>query len=245
VTLGNVRLKLQSEFEERCKRNHRYSLRAFAKALGMPVTSLQGILNGTRPLTSKSAQKLALALDWQNDLSDTQENYQQLTIDNFAVISDWYHYAILELLKVDGFKPEIQWIAKRLAVTPSEVRIAVERMIRLGLLEISGKKWRETQASVHLTNINGVSTNEASRRYQRQTLERSLRALQEVDVNERDHTSMVMAIDPKDLAAAREMIKEFRRKFCKNLEATKKPKEVYQIQISFFPLTQNKDRGAN
>ena len=238
MNAGIIRSKLQSEFEARCKRNNRYSLRAFSKSLQLPLTSIQGILNGTRPLTAKTAERISLALGIYGEPESHKEDYKQLTIDNFAVISDWYHYAILELMKIEGFRPEALWIAKRLKITPSEVRIAVERMQRLGLLVIEGKKWRESEASVNLTNISGVVTNEASRKYQRQSLERSIKAVDETPVQKRDHTSMVMAIDPQDLGEARAMIKEFRRRFCRKMEGATKPKEVYQIQISFFPLTE-------
>jgi uncharacterized protein (TIGR02147 family) len=232
-----IRSKLQSEYEERCKRNNRYSLRSYSKSLRVPLTSLQGILNGTRPLTPRTAERLSLALGIYGQ-TEVAPDFKQLTIDSFAMISDWYHYAILELIKTDAFKPDMQWIAKRLKISSSEVRIAVERMQRLGFLEIDGKKWSETEASMNLTNISGVVTTEASRKYQKQSLEKSIKAVDEVQVGKRDHTSMVMAIDPKDLNEAREMIKEFRRRFCKKMESTKNPKEVYQIQVSLFPLTE-------
>ncbi len=245
MNTNNLRFKLQKEFENRCEKNRHYSLRSFARSLRIPVSSIQGILSGSRPLTPKTAERLAYTLGWIEDLkpqdqAPTPQEYQQLTLDMFSVISDWYHYAILELTKTKGFKPDPVWVAKRLKISASEVRIAVERMGRLGLLEVKPNSWTEKEEGADITNISGVASSEGSRKYQRQSLQKSLQAVEEVPVELRDHTSMVMGIDPEDLPEAREMIKEFRRRFTKKLESKKNPKEVYQIQISFFPLTEVK-----
>lgn len=40
----------------------------------------------------------------------------QLSMDQFAIIADWYHFAILNLINTPGFKSDISWIAKRLGL---------------------------------------------------------------------------------------------------------------------------------
>jgi hypothetical protein len=48
------------------------------------------------------------------------------------MISDWYHFAILDLTRLDDFQPEPAWVSRKLGLTVSEVKIAVERLLRLG-----------------------------------------------------------------------------------------------------------------
>lgn len=58
----DFRLFLQEEFERRCKRNPRYSLRAFAQSLSLHHGTLSQVLRGTRPLTAKAQMKIARSL---------------------------------------------------------------------------------------------------------------------------------------------------------------------------------------
>ncbi|MBI1861191.1 MAG: helix-turn-helix domain-containing protein, partial [Deltaproteobacteria bacterium] len=57
--LHNYRVWLQTIFHERCRRNPAYSLRSFARSLGVSHPSLSQILSGKRPLTQKSAFVIA------------------------------------------------------------------------------------------------------------------------------------------------------------------------------------------
>src|SRR4051812_32096491 len=110
-TTKDFRLFLQEELVRRCKKNPRFSVRAFAKLLGVENSALSKILGGKRALTpkmvSRLGEKLGLApheisrfsivpMAQENDF--TNANFQQLTLDQFSVISDWYHYAIHELV---------------------------------------------------------------------------------------------------------------------------------------------------
>ena len=55
-------------------------------------------------------------------------------LDTFAVISDWYHYAILSLLEVTDARLDPRWISKRLGINRLEARLAIERLKRLSLI---------------------------------------------------------------------------------------------------------------
>jgi transcriptional regulator with XRE-family HTH domain len=247
------RLVLQDELIKRCRNNTRYSLRAFAKSLDVAPSALSAILNGKRPITPKMKKRLGLAIGLSLDdlrgsdiqFTDSQTNYQQITFDAYALISDWYHYAILELVRVKDFKPDLTWISKSLGITKSEANITVERLQRLGLLEIKPNgKWVDTSLDGYATNIQDDLTSAASKKLQKQVLEMSITALEEVPVKDRNHTSMTMALNPEDLAEAKKRITTFRRELCAFLERNKKPTQVYQLGISLYPLTKIKN-GEN
>ncbi len=261
----DFRLRLQQELVSRCKKNPHYSLRAFARSINVSSSALSAMLNGKRPITTTSINKLGMAiglepkeisrykvLSQQKKFNSTLEStgkseFQQITLDTYAIISDWYHYAILELIRVKDFNPSVAWVAKSLGITKSEANIAVERLQRVGLLEITPRgRWVDTTADGLATNILDDLTSAASRKLQKQILEMSLRALEEMPTTElRSHTSLTLAIHPEDIPMAKEKIKQFRRELVEMFESNKRPTEVYHVNVSLYPITKiSRARGS-
>ncbi len=247
---------LQETFVERCRKNPKYSLRAYARSLGIEASPLSSILRGKRPLTAKMCERLGIALgmsldkiqnfqnkhDGRHNESSSQHEFQQITLDTYAIISDWYHYAILELIKTKGFKPKIARIAKTLGISPTETQIAVDRLKRVGFLEIDKRgRWHDTTADGLATNISDNLTSGASKKLQKQILEMSIRALEELPFDVRNHTSITMAAHPEDLPQAIAKIKKFRRDLCHFLEKNKNPTQVYNLAISLYPVTREEN----
>jgi plasmid maintenance system antidote protein VapI len=245
---------LQNELMERCRKNSGYSLRAFARSLKVEPSSLSQILNGKRPLSKKMKLRLGTALGlsveeihklrspgWQNSLEDVQKDLPQIDLDAFSVISDWYYYAILELTYLKDFKSDAKWVSRRLGITKSEASIAVERLFRIGLLKTDASgNWSDASMDGELTHLNPAHSSDAARKHQIQLLELSKQSVQRDDLNERNHTSVTFSFDPDDLPAAIEKIARFRRAFARQFQPKEKAKEVYQLQISFYPLTKRR-----
>ena len=240
---GRFRLWLQKQFTERCKRNSRYSLRAFAKSLDTDHSSVSQILSGKRVLSKKAMQSLCLKLSADpKDLRSfgllerlsADEDFLQIDIDSFSVIADWYHAAIMELTFIKGFKSDAKWIARTLSITTEEAKAAIERLIRLGLLVIDDGVLKKT--SRLFTNQSNTSTSSAHREFQSQIIEKALLAIDECDSSEKDITSMTMAIDEKNLAKARELTRKYRRDMCALLEEGEQTR-VYNLGIQLYPIS--------
>jgi transcriptional regulator with XRE-family HTH domain len=256
--VSDFRSLLQLELTARCQKNPNYSLRSFARSLQVEPSALSQIINGKRPLTQKMRLRLGTALGLSlheikeipitkdEDTDDRKTlKYQEIGLDAFAAISDWYHYAILELTYVEGFKPDSSWISKRLGITKSETNIAIERLFRLGLLKkTKNGQWTDASENGVLSHIHPSLTSSAAKKYQKQLLELSSRSLVEDPIQERNHTSATFCFDTDDLPRAIEEISKFRRKFAAEFQPKKKAKQVYQLQISFFPLShETKEQG--
>lgn len=253
VSASNFRLLLREELLERCRVNPNYSLRSFARSLEVEPSALSQMINGKRTITEKMKLRLGLGMglnreqirklptsDESTDLKETL-NFQQITLDTFAIISDWYHYAILELTYIDGFTTSPLWISKRLGISVSEAKIGVERLLRLKLLHKNkDNKWADASVNGELSHLTPSTSSDAARKFQCQLLELSKRSVQETPVSKRNHTSMTLSFDPEDLPLAIERIAEFRRSFAREFRP-QNAKEVYQLQISFFPLTKQKE----
>ena len=238
---------LRAELSKRVRKNPKYSLRSFARASGVSHTVLSLVMNGKRPLSRKAAVKLAgfLSLPPEEQSLFTRRPdeanapkdaaYRQISLDTFSVISEWYHLAILSLLELPRARFEARWIAHSLSIPESEVRLAMERLLRLELVEeISPGRFR--QAGKPLKVENTVSTG-ATRLFHRQLLEKALEALETVPVEERDHSSMTLAIDPAHVPYARKRIQQFRRELAADLEAKGNPEVVYELAVQLFPVS--------
>ncbi len=244
---------LQSEFANRCKKNNRYSLRAFAKYLGLDASSLSQILAGTRGVSLNAIERISASLaatprDRVNfGLDRSLKNapgateFYQVNIDTFTAISDWYHYAILELTFVDGFKSEPRWIARKLSITVEEARGALERLVRLGLLLREGTSL--VKASRFHTNQSAQDTSAAHRQLQRQLVDKALLAIDHCQPTEKDITSMTMAIDVSNLDRARKLIQKFRRDLCSLLENGDQTR-IYNLGIQLYPLSEDSKKES-
>lgn len=251
---NDFRLVLQQELVKRCKSNKSYSLRAFARSLQIDCGTLSKILSGQRKLGKRSIQKLGLkigiapeeltkffqtvAVDGENsDEQAKQIAYHQLSIDTFHIISEWYHFAILELMRVDQFKADVNWVARSLGLKVVEVNAALERLCRTGMLQIEKGKWKDLSDGTS-TTIGFPHTSAALIGLQKVMLEKASTALTEVPLERRDNSTVTMAIDSKRLPEAKLMIKEFRRRMGRVLSRGGQRDDVYNLTVSFYPLTQ-------
>ncbi len=162
---GTFRLHLQAELGRRCAGNPHYSLRAFAKYLAIDHATLSQLLRCKRRFSPATIEKLGRRLGIDSSLiagyiareqqarqlvesATTLHEVQQLAKDTANLVSDWYHFAILELIHLPQFKPDTRWIARVLEITPDEVNVALTRLMRLRLLEMKAPdRWIDRSGS--------------------------------------------------------------------------------------------------
>lgn len=177
-------------------------------------------------------QSAGLDVERTNDASG-----RELSAEHFRVISEWYHFAILELTFTKGFVAEPKWISRTLGISEIEAKMALERLFELELIERRGRRVRKTAA--HLTTADKTTTTAAHRRRQKQILTKSIEALESDAIETRSHTGMTMAIDPRKLPAAKKMISDFNRKLSEFLESGERT-NVYELSISLFSIQKGK-----
>jgi transcriptional regulator with XRE-family HTH domain len=215
---------LQEELVLRCQRNPAYSLRSFAKALNLSPSFLSKILNGHRKVTQKVFVQISSHLGLKDDRLrsfslDSENtkvpdmNFNNLQLDYFKVIADWYHYALLELTRVEGFKNSPRWIEQK-----------------------SGKLVPTNGGNTTLKND---FTDLAFKKMQDDLLKKAITSLWSDELSKRDQTSICMAINPSDIPEVKKRLTKMRRELCKFLERPQpaKPKQVYNLSLSFFALS--------
>jgi uncharacterized protein (TIGR02147 family) len=248
---------LQTRFLELQAKNPSFSLRAFAKKLDLSPSALSELLRGHRHGSRKLAARLAsrLLLDPQEThellkhfdekkprpsvaqdvLDPDSRDYLKLTADQFQLISEWVHYAILSLIQTRDFEPDADWIAARLGVSASKVEACLERLLRLGLIERSetGRLTR-TFAKIHTPDdVFNVSLQKAHIA----DMELAKEALVNLPVELRDFTSLTLPTSPERMPEIKKLIRRFRDEATQLLESTPSKTEVYQMSVYLYPLT--------
>src|SRR5436305_266178 len=137
---------LHTELQKRRVRNERYSLRSFARALGLSPAFLSKVMNGKKSVGEATFQKIAIRLAIDPEQADLLKArlpgfkapglaFSPVEADQFRFISDWHYFAILEALTLEDGDPSPAWLARRLGISENRVELALDRLLRLGLLQ--------------------------------------------------------------------------------------------------------------
>jgi uncharacterized protein (TIGR02147 family) len=229
-----------------------------ARSLGM-------ILNGTRLPSPKMVERLSrlLALDEREhryfqllleerralaehrstdaivralvELRGRRSAAQVIEARAFAVIADWHHLVIRQLLRSTSWSGGMEAISRRLhgRVSGVDVRLAIKRLADLGLVVRRKGRFVATDVALH---TKAVAPNAAYRIHHKQMLERAAEAIDQVDPSRRDLSTTTLLVDPARMAEAKDAIRAFREDFIARFECISS-KEVYQIAVQFFPHT--------
>lgn len=247
---------LQKKLADAQSINPSYSLRSYALKLGVHVGALSHILNGKRNVSYKLAERITsrLLLDPQersevlrlfpvkkemqklnSDYYTFEPKYLELNAAQFKVISEWEHLAILSLLNCKDFLSDINYISKRLGITLSKSKQAVDRLVRLELLKVNtdGKLVRSEKPYRTIDDVADISI----KKHHNESLDLAKRSLYSDSINDRDFTTITFAIDKRKLSAAKEMIRKFQDDLSELLECGQQT-EVYRLSVQLFPLTQ-------
>jgi uncharacterized protein (TIGR02147 family) len=245
-------LWLENLLAEKIKKNPQFSLRAFARLVDVSPAVLSRILSGKRRLTFNLAVRIADALvlgPIERDhlysfftgaaaveRSDEDRHEKELSIDCFNAMKEWYHYGITQLLYIEAFQEDPKWIAKMLSITELEAKLAVDRLIRLEILDRNddGKLYR---TSTHLSTSTDIAS-AGIRHFQKQILEKSIESLECDDISERDITSITISINEDRIPEAKKEIMKFRKRMAEFLANGEKTR-VYNLGVHLIPLSKS------
>lgn len=246
---------LAEEFSVRMKRNPRFSMRAFALLLKMDSSTISQIMNGKRKISHKlisritdilgatpEQKKLLINFTKKNSKKNNSKildpeplsDFFHISQDMMAVISEWHHYALLELTFIQDFQSKAAWIGRKLGLSAAQAQLAINRLLRLGLLQ--EKNGVLVKSKKFTTNFKSGETSDLLRQFQKQVIKKALDAIDDAHPDEKDITAMTMAIDETKLPDARELIKKFRRNLSQYLEKGT-PTRVYNLAIQLYPLS--------
>jgi uncharacterized protein (TIGR02147 family) len=261
-TLVDYRKYLSDELARRIGVNPRYSLRAFARDLGMNPGRLSHVLRGHYGLSQNAAEVVAKKLNLgpqelkvfcdlvalkrsqssarkvksSHGLSKVSSHFNSLSLDSFMLISEWYHLAILEYFSIRGVVSDVLQLSKTLGVPPQLVEQAVDRLVRLKMLkkDKSGRKFKPLGS--YFVDPKGVSSR-AVQNFHKQIVELALRSLVIESPLEREFGTVLFSFDRARMGEAQADIAKFRFQFNKKFGSYKKGNLVFALSTQFFRVS--------
>ena len=260
---NDYRTYLKATLAERAEKRDGYSLRAFSQKIGVSSSFLSEVLGRKKSLSVEVAFKIAVKLELNDAESqyfclltqyeqeedpqfreeilrrltalNPHRKPQDLSVDLFKMISDWYHTAILELSYLRGFRFEAEYIADKLGITKNEADLAIERLERLELIEKDEKgKYRKAHSQLL---IESKIPNTALKNFHRQILEKAIESLDTQGPRERMSASDVLPIDSKYLPEVQRLSEQFSTAVMELSRKSEHRDAVYALATQFFNLT--------
>lgn len=241
---------LRKVYHLRTTQNSSYSIRAFARDLGVDQSVVTRVMGGKRKPSVKLIEQVSvvLGLPAKDILRATQvargakgsnlPEYRDLSIDHFIVTSDSCHDAILELIDTADFVGDASWIARRLSMPVNKVKSAIDRLLAVEHLKIENGVWSDVSkyTQIHPVDDNCVEL----KKYQRQVLDESAKALASLSIKDRSHTSMTFSASREKLPELKKLVARFRKEALALMESSTHDKtDVFQLHVGVFPLTQD------
>lgn len=239
--------KIVQEISERYHQikegNSKYSLRAFAKKLDLKPGELSEILNHKRQISLQKAHNIIgrlydsptdRILSQKRMFSERRTESQKVEENQFELIQDPIHFALLSLMRSATFRSDVDWMSQRLGTNKFVVGQALKRLEVLGLVELQERNYVRTSRAVHTSDDIRSQAIQASHL---KDLETAKQKLKDVPVALRDFSSMTILVNPSKLKEIKELIRKFQDdldELCDENES----QEVYKLATQFYPLTQ-------
>lgn len=244
-----------------------FSYRSFARDAGFSSPNfLKLVIEGKRNLGPRGTLQFAKALrlgkqeaahfenlvHFKQAETDEEKNkwYQKLATskryreikeiehDQFEYYSHWYCAAIRELVLLADFKEDPAWIADELkpSISPKEAKTALELLQRLGFL-VRNRDGHLVQAERNITTAREVRSL-AIANYHRQMLKKAFESIERTPPQQRDISSLTVAISQEKFEEAKRRIQEFRRELNVLLSDDTECDAVYQLNFQIFNLSE-------
>lgn len=187
---------------------------------------------------SKGNIRLGIEVMQKIDKSNSWRGVRLLDYESFSAISNWYYYALRELVNLKGFEEDPAWIRERLQykVSTRVIVRAIETLLNLGLLQRNRHgKLEYADGLIETVDTPHDVTDEGLKRFHLQSAEHMALSLENVSPQERHISGAVFALNYAQMDQAKDLIRKFQRDMCLLLEA-KNADAVYQLEVGFFPL---------
>lgn len=265
---------LQELLDRKVAANSRFSLRAFARALGISASQLSRILSRKVPLTLETATKIApvlypsspgkqeffvdLVRHCHGDAHDEKIaeflfqkllslDVEELNQARLRCLSDWSVVAAFDAFGLSRPPLSEAGLARMLGIPERDASVAIRQLVLAELLE-KHESWYRRKVDRFYTTCDVPSA--VIRGLHRQLIGKAMQAIDGQDVSRRYLRGMSVSLDPVLLPKVRELVEAF----CLDIEKLEQESSgralaLYQLNLQFFDLlassnTEKKDEIA-
>ena len=166
-----------------------------------------------------------------------QKKFQSIDAKTFQAVSNWWCYALREMVNLPDFQENPRWIQQRLKfpVSLKEIEEALHVLLQLGLLRRDGtgvlRYHNSIQSSFDVPDL-------ALRQFHEQVLQLAQQSLHSTHTVDREISGITLTLKKQDLPRAKELM----RQLLYDLSAlsTHESEDVYHLETALFPLTSKK-----
>jgi len=267
----NYREFLRDFYQTKKREMPAYSFRLFSEKAGFKAPNLlKLVMEGKRNLTKESVYKFAKALRLnrreteyfenlvffnQSDTLDEKNAYlkqvmrlrgkgdpRRIEQSEYAYYSDWWHPVIRELVTAVDFGGDFRRLGAMVVppVSAAEAQKSVELLLKLGFVR-RGDDGRYAAADVNLTTGPRVRS-VAVANYHREMMRLASESIERFGADERDITSLTLAVSEQTRQAIVERLAEMRRELLDMAAGDTNGSRVVQLNLQLFPLSERYGR---
>ena len=254
---------LAAELLHRKANNDLYSLRSMSQQLGVSASTLSDVIKGNKKFSEKTgllvSTKLKLSakevkyfqtlIHYENsedeNLKKLLENQLivlnpllrkkfEVTEQQYIVLSEWYHFAILEMTYLFPDYMDAQTVSRQLNIDLALAESALALLVDLDLLEKKHKTYIKTKVKF---TFSSDLANQAIRHFHRSMLGKAQSALVEQTNKEKFIGSETFPLSPANLEEAKEIIEICFQQLLRLSERATDRSHVYHAGIQIFQLS--------
>jgi uncharacterized protein (TIGR02147 family) len=259
---------IREYYEARHAVDRWFSYRYIHNKAGIDPGYLYKIFLGKKPLPRKKADALAKAFGltpretsyftllvlygqaktneairtcFERMLSFREVTARSVTVREYAYYTKWYHAAIRNLLSCIEFTGDYRSLAKMTVppVTENEAKKTVSLLCSLGFVK------KDADGVYRVTDRFLTTGNDwqsiAIHRFQHDTLSLARQALDTVNKELRDISTVTVALSAEGFMEARERIRQFRSEMLELAARQENPAGAYHVNIQMIPIALSPD----
>ncbi len=261
----DYRQYLREFFEIKKAANPHYSFRLFSDKAGFKSKSfIQHVLDGKKNLSQSSIEKINTVLNLsgkqlkyfkllvQYNQAATREHrnlyWEKMCVINpaspirvllkneYEFFSKWYHKTIREVISLIDFKEDYQLLANliRPPITAEEAHMSVELLLNMGLVSKTENGYCLTEP---LLTTGDEVRSRAILDFHHENLQLAAGALDSVQSEQRDISSLVIALSDDGFRIFKEEIQQFRKRLLDIANNDTNMNTVYHMNFQLFPTS--------
>lgn len=259
---------LNQAYLDRSSANPSYSMRSFARDLGISASTLSEVLSGKKGISPKRALQFAKTIrlpEWQVQMfcdlvtqdhakspstrESARERLQHLKQENSVrllnqsaarALTSWVDLAILELTYLKDFKPSPSWISKKLGIESTVAAKSIERLKAVDLLKVDSETGTWIDASPLFSTTDGIPS-DSIRAFHRSVLQLAIQKLETKSVEERTVKTAVVSLSGDRIQRAKNILDEAIGKIVSLAdESSQEREDILCFSLQLFSVLESK-----
>lgn len=187
-------------------------------------------------LSVGESTQILSALDDRAEVAASPAGSVVVHSDRGDLISKWQYLAVLNLIQLPGIKATSETIARRLGLPMAETLRVLNTLESFELVkEDKNNHWIRTCGNLVSTDeIKTQMIEESHRRF----LNLAIEKIEQVELSQRDFTTMTFGINPRKMKEAKKLIRNFQDQLAALLEDNQ-ASEVYIFGTQLVPVTRS------